>query len=86
MKNQQAGRALDLIDEFLDEHDLAAEKKQKILATKLNILNARKNYEEMETVIDAIIAVDPESDYARQIAAFKRTKLQELKAQADEEE
>lgn len=86
MQNRQPARALELIDEFLEGQDLEGEKKQKLLATKLNILNATQNYEGMEMVIDQIIAIDPESNYAEQLSLFKETKLQEFKEKAAEKE
>lgn len=86
MKNRQPDRALALIDEFLGEQELEGEKKQKLLATKLNILNAMRDYTRMEKVIEEIIAVDPDSAYAKQLAGFKNTKLQELKKEASEKE
>jgi thioredoxin-related protein len=84
MQNKQPGRALNLVDEFIEEHRLEGEERQNLLATKLNVLNVVKDSEAMEKVVDEIIAIDPESAYSKKLAGFKATQLQELKKEAQE--
>lgn len=84
MQNQQAGRAMSLVDEFIAEYDPKGEEKQKLLAIKLNVLYNQEDFTGMEKVIDEIIAVDPDSRYGQQLSAFKESQLQELKKKAEE--
>ena len=86
MRSGESEKALTLVDEFVAKYKPAGEEKQKMLAIKLNVHYKEKNYDEMEKVIDEIIAVDPTSSYGRQLAGFKKGQLQELKKKAQEGE
>lgn len=85
---QAAGRdsakRLKFVDDYVKTQKPTGEEKQMILAIKLNVLYADDNYDEMEKVIDEIVAIDPQSRYATQLTGFKETQLQDLKKKAAE--
>lgn len=82
MGNKDVAEAMKLVDEFVSTHKPEGEEKQKLLAIKLNFLFSEEDYEGMETIIDEIIAIDPDSSYGKQLSGFKSGQLQELKKKA----
>ena len=63
--------ALAMVDAFITEHKLEGERKQQLLGIKVGAYMQVQNYEEAGKALDAIIAVDPETEMAKQAKDFK---------------
>lgn len=90
MQAKDTDKALKLVDDFVKAEKLEGDQKQQTLSIKITILMEGNNIGAVEKVVDEIIAVDPKSDFSKQVKSFKETRLQELKeaqaAQPDEAE
>ena len=58
-------------DAYLAKSKVAGEQKQQMMTKKLDILYKMKDFDGMRTVIDEIIAIDPESRMGKGLAASK---------------
>lgn len=76
-------KAISMVDAFIAEHQLEGEAKQKVLGVKVGAYMQGQKFDDTEKVLDAIIAIDPESPVAAQAKGFK-PRLQEMKAKAAE--
>lgn len=87
MQAKDTDKALKLVDDFIEKEKLEGAQKQQTLSIKITVLMEGNNIEAVEKVADEIIAVDPESDFSKQVKSFKETRLQDLKkAKAAQEE
>ena len=80
----QAGetdKALAAVDTYIADNKLEGEAKQNALVAKIGPLMNSKNFDEADKVLDAIIAVAPDSATAKQVSDFK-PKLAEMKKAA----
>ena len=73
--------ALGKVDQFIADHNVEGKEKQELLGMKLTPLLREKNFDDAGAVVDAIIAVDPESDYSKRVETFK-TRLDAMKKAA----
>lgn len=74
-----------LVDAGIKKYELKGENKQDALGLKIGAYLQEKKFDEAAKVIDIIIAVDPESEFAQLAKGFK-PRLQKMKEAAAKEE
>lgn len=76
-----ADKALSLVDSYITETKAAGEDKQNLLGLKMGVLMQGQKFDEAAKVIDAIIAIDPNSKTGKFAEGFK-PRLKQMKEQA----
>ncbi len=68
---ENAEAVIDKIDKFIAENSLEGAEKQEVMAIKLNPLMGSKKFDKALTLLDDIIAVDPDSPLSGRVRQFK---------------
>lgn len=85
MRGKDSEKALSLIDGFVKTHDPKDEQKQEVLAIKVNILLQDKKFDELDKVLDEIVAAKPDSRISTSVQSFRENQLPKIKEAAAKE-
>lgn len=77
--------ALAVIDKHIADQDIKGEEKQKILTSKINALISVGDFETLDTVLDEIIAIDPDNQISGSVKSFREQRLPQIKAKKEAE-
>ncbi|NWK56132.1 thioredoxin family protein [Verrucomicrobiaceae bacterium N1E253] len=80
-RSGEMDKALKTVDSYITQNKLEGEMKQNVLGVKMGPLLQAKKFDEAAKVIDAIIAVDPNTRAGKFAEQFK-PRLEKMKAQA----
>lgn len=78
---EQAGNvegALKVIDDYILKHGIKGAQKQEILGFKMATLFKAKRFEEVNTLLDEVIAIDPNSEIAQVVKELKAKRLPQM--------
>lgn len=78
---EEAVSILPQIDKFAKDYALEGNEKQEFLGLKINLLYFNGFIEELAPVLEEVIAVNPESDMAKQLASFKEGRYVQMLAE-----
>lgn len=70
--------ALQLIDTYILKHEMEGEEKQQTLTAKMNVLLKAKKFDAIVTLLDEVIAIDPETEMAKNVVKFKTEQLPKM--------